>query len=118
MHPSGIATFVPYNRDQTLLRPPDDLAHVVVAAVELLPLTSFPVNPQAGGKPQYHPRRIEQATLRDIGRRFVAAKLHLDHDTIAVFRRANKVAFEAALAGVDACQSRLMQPRRRRDRAT
>jgi len=95
LHPSGIATIVPYNRDQTLLLPPDDLAHVVVAAVELLPLTSFPVNPQAGGKPQYHPRRIEQATLRDIGRRFVAAKLHLDHDTIAVFRRANKVAFDA-----------------------
>ena len=117
-----MATFVPHNRDQSFLLPPDlkdwlpadDLAHFVVAAVERLPLTSFPLNPQAGGKPQYHPRlmlallvycyanglfssrRIERATHRDIGVRFVAANLHPDHDTIAVFRRANKVAFEAA----------------------
>ena len=64
-----------------------------------------------GGKPQYHPRlplaplicdyangifsshRIEWATYRDIGVRFVAANLHPDHDTIAVFRRTNKAAF-------------------------
>ena len=121
-----MATFVPYNRDQSFLLPPDlkewlpadDLAHFVVAAVERLPLTSFPLNPQAGGKPQYHPRlmlallvycyanglfssrRIERATHRDIGVRFVAANLHPDHDTIAVFRRANKVAFEAAFLEV------------------
>ena len=121
-----MATFVPYNRDQTFLLPPDlkdwlpadDLAHFVVAAVERLPLTSFPVNPQAGGKPQYHPRlmlalliycyanglfssrRIERATHRDLGVRFVAANLHPDHDTIAVFRRTNKVAFEAAFLEV------------------
>jgi transposase len=121
-----MATFVPYNRDQTFLLPPDlkdwlpadDLAHFVVAAVERLPLTSFPVNPQAGGKPQYHPRlmlalliycyanglfssrRIERATHRDLGVRFVAANLHPDHDTIAVFRRANKAAFEAAFLEV------------------
>ena len=64
-----------------------------------------------GGKPQYHPRllrallihsyangifssrRIERVTHRDIGVRFVAANLHPDHDTIAVFRRTNKAAF-------------------------
>jgi transposase len=121
-----MATFVPYNRDQTFLLPPDlkhwlpadDLAHFVVAAVERLPLTAFPVNPQAGGKPQYHPRlmlallvycyanglfssrRIERATHRDLGVRFVAANLHPDHDTIAVFRRTNKAAFEAAFLEV------------------
>jgi hypothetical protein len=32
--------------------------------------------------------------------RFVAANLHPDHDTIAVFRRINKTAFEAAFAQV------------------
>ena len=34
-------------------------------------------------------RRIERATHRDIGVRFVAANLHPDHDTIARFRREN-----------------------------
>ena len=95
LHTSRVATVIPCNRDQTLLLLPGDLAHVVVAAVACLPLTSFPVNPQAGGKPQYHPRRNVRATHRDIGLRFVAAKLHPDHNTIAVFRRANKVAFDA-----------------------
>jgi hypothetical protein len=34
-------------------------------------------------------RRIERATHRDIGVRFVAANQHPDHDTIATFRREN-----------------------------
>ena len=126
LHTTRMATFVPFNRDQSLLLPPDlkdwlpadDLAHFVVAAVERLPLGAFVVNPQAGGKPQYHPRlmlallvycyatelfssrRTERATYRDLGVRFVAAKLHPDRDTIAVFRRANKTAFEAAFLQV------------------
>src|SRR5215210_2999500 len=121
-----MATFVPYNRDQTFLLPPalkdwlpaDDLAHFVVAAVERVPMAAFPMNPQAGGKPQYHPRlmlallvycyangvfssrRIERATHRDIGVRYVAANLHPDHDTIAAFRRSNRAAFEAAFLQV------------------
>ena len=45
-------------------------------------------------------RRIERATHRDVGVRFVAANTHPDHDTIAVFRRANKAAFEAAFLHV------------------
>jgi hypothetical protein len=45
-------------------------------------------------------RRIERATYRDIGVRFVAANLHPDHDTIAVFRRNNKGAFEGAFVQV------------------
>ncbi len=126
LHTTRVATFVLYNRDQTFLLPPDlkdwlpadDLAHFVVPAVERLLLTSFPLNPQAGGKPQYHPRltmallvycyanglfssrRIERATHRDIDVRFVAANLRSDHDTTAVFRRAHKVAFEAAFLEV------------------
>jgi hypothetical protein len=45
-------------------------------------------------------RRIERATYRDVGVRFVAANLHPDHDTIAVFRRSNKAAVEAAFLQV------------------
>ena len=45
-------------------------------------------------------RKIERATYRDIGVRFVAANLHPDHDTIARFRRANLAAFKAAFVQV------------------
>ena len=38
--------------------------------------------------------RIERATYRDVGTRFIAANTHPDHDTIANFRRTNKPAFE------------------------
>ncbi|WP_111400676.1 transposase, partial [Humitalea rosea] len=121
-----MATFVSYNRDQAFLLPPDlkawlpedDLSHFVIAAVERVPLGSFLVNPRPGGRPQYDPRlmlalliyayangifssrRIERATYRDIGLRYVAANTHPDHDTIAAFRRTNKAAFEAAFLQV------------------
>ena len=118
--------FIPFNRDQLFLLPPDlkewlpadDVAHFVVTAVERVSMTSFQVPDRTGGKPQYHPRlmlalliycdangifssrRIERATYRDIGVRFVAANLHPDHDTIAVFRRTNTAAIEAAFLQV------------------
>lgn len=118
--------FIPFSRDQAFLLPPDakdwlpadDVAHFVVAAVERVPLGAFAVRPIPGGKAQYHPRlllalliycyangifssrRIERATHRDIGVRYVAANLHPDHDTIAAFRRTNRAAFEAAFLQV------------------
>src|ERR671921_680154 len=121
-----MGTFVPFSRDQSFLLPPDmrdwlpedDLAHFVVAAVERVPLGSFQAKAAASGKAQYHPRlmlallvycyangvfssrRIERATHRDIGVRFIAANMHPDHDTIATFRRTNKAAFEAAFLEV------------------
>jgi transposase len=121
-----MTTYVPFDRDQPFLLPPDlkdwlpedDIAHFVVAAVERVRLGEFRTNPQAGGKPQYHPRlmlalliysyangifssrRIERATYRDIGARFIAANTHPDHDTIAQFRQSNKAAFEAAFLEV------------------
>jgi transposase len=121
-----MTTYVPFDRDQPFLLPPDlqdwlpadDIAHFIVAAVDRVRLGAFRTNPQAGGKPQYHPRlmlavliycyangifasrRIERATYRDIGVRYIAANTHPDHDTIAVFRRANKTAFEAAFLEV------------------
>jgi transposase len=96
-----MSNFVPFNRGQSFLLPPDlnewlpadDVAHFVVAAVERVPLAAFNVPERAGGKPQYHPRlmlalliysyanglfssrRIERASHRDIGVRFVAAFL-------------------------------------------
>jgi transposase len=121
-----MTTYAPFDRDQPFLLPPDlkdwlpedDLAHFIVAAVERVRLGAFRTNRQAGGKPQYHPRlmlalliycyangvfssrRIERATYRDIGARFIAANTHPDHDTIAMFRRTNKAAFEAAFLDV------------------
>src|SRR5215471_7850082 len=121
-----MTTYAPFDRDQPFLLPPDlkewlpedDIAHFIVAAVERVRLGAFRTNWQAGGKPQYHPRlmlalliycyangvfssrRIERATYRDIGARFIAANRHPDHNTIAVFRRANQQAFEAAFLEV------------------
>ena len=118
--------FIPFSREQAFLLPPDakdwlpadDVAHFVVAAVDRVPLGAFAVRPVPGGRAQYHPRlllalliycyangifssrRIERATHRDLGVRYVAANLHPDHDTIAAFRRANRAAFEAAFLQV------------------
>ena len=65
------------------------------------------MNERGTGSAQYHPRmmlallvycyangifgsrRIERATYRDIGVRYVAANCHPDHDTICTFRRSN-----------------------------
>ena len=115
-----------FSRDQGYLLPPDmrdwvpedDLSHFVIAAVDRVSLASFKINPHSGGKAQYHPRlmlglliygyangifssrRLERATYRDIGVRFVSADQHPDHDTIAAFRRDNREAFEAAFLQV------------------
>jgi transposase len=94
------------------------LAHFVIAAAERVSMNAFQVNDRNSGKPQYHPRmmlallvyayanglfssrRIERATHRDLGVRFVTANTHPDHDTIAVFRRQNRPAFEAAFLDI------------------
>jgi transposase len=122
----AMTTYVPFDREQPFVLPPDvkdwlpadDIAHFIVAAAERVRLGALRSNPRAGGKPQYHPRlmlvlliycyangvfssrRIERATYRDIGARFIAANTHPDHDTIAEFRRGNKAAFEAAFLEV------------------
>ena len=114
-----MSKFVDCERDQAFLLPPDlrdwvpkdDLAHFVIEAVERVEISAFKVNHRGTGSAQYHPRmilalliycyangifssrRIERATHRDIGVRFVAANAHPDHDTIASFRRENLAAF-------------------------
>ena len=121
-----MATFVSCERDQAFLLPPDlkdwlpddDLAHFVIAAAERVSMSAFRINDRNSGKPQYHPRmmlallvyayanglfssrRIERATYRDLGVRFVTANTHPDHDTIAAFRRQNRAAFEAAFLDI------------------
>jgi transposase len=90
--------------------PADDLSHFVLAAVERVPMHRFRVNERGSGSAQYHPRmmlalliycyangvfgsrRIERASYRDIGARYITADTHPDHDTICKFRREN---FEA-----------------------
>lgn len=90
--------------------PADDMVHFVLEAMELVPMHRFKVNTHGGGSRQYHPRmmmalliycyangvfgsrRIEAATYRDIGVRYLCADTHPDHDTICKFRREN---FEA-----------------------
>jgi transposase len=110
-----MSNFVDCEREQPFLLPPDlrdwipedDLAHFVIEAVERVAIGAFKVNDRGTGSAQYHPRmmlalliycyanglfssrRIERATYRDLGVRFVAANRHPDHDTIATFRRTN-----------------------------
>ena len=90
----------------------------MVEAVERVPLERFEVNERGTGSAQYHPRmmlallvycyangifgsrRIERATYRDIGVRYVAANCHPDHDTICTFRRSNFDAVAAAFLQV------------------
>ena len=45
-------------------------------------------------------RRIERATYRDVGVRYVSADRHPDHDTIAAFRRENAAAIHQAFLQV------------------
>ena len=113
-----MSRFVDCGRDQAFLLPPDlrdwvpedDLAHFRIEAVERVDMGAFKVNYRGTGSAQYHPRmmlalliycyangifssrRIERATRRDLGVRFVAANSHPDHDTVATFRRANLAA--------------------------
>lgn len=110
--------FVASDRSQPFLLPPDlrdwipanDLAHFMIEAADRVDMSAFKVNARGSGSEQYHPRmmlalliycyangifgsrRIERATYRDVGVRFVAANTHPDHDTICAFRRENAAA--------------------------
>ena len=88
--------------------PEDDLVHFVIEAVKSLPSGEFVVNERGTGYAQYPPsmmlalliycyangifssRRIERATHRDLGVRFLTGDTHPDHDTICSFRRQNE----------------------------
>ena len=100
--------------------PEDDIVHFVIEAVERMPWTpdSFAINLRGSGSKQYSPRmmlallvycyangifssrRIERATYRDVGVRYLTDDSHPDHDTICEFRRRNQKAFAAAFLHV------------------
>ncbi len=100
--------------------PEDDIVHFVIEAVEQMPSTpsSFAVNLRGTGSKQYSPRmmlallvycyangifssrRIERATYRNIGVRYLAGDTHPDHDAICEFRRRNQKAFAEAFLHV------------------
>ncbi len=120
------AKFVSVDRNQPLLLPPDlrewvpedDLVHFVIGAVEGVDVSVFRVNHLGTGSAQYPPhmmlalliycyangifssRRIERATWRDIGVRYLTGDTHPDHDTIAKFRRENFDAVSACFVHV------------------
>ncbi len=120
------ARFVSVDRETPMLLPPDlrewvpedDLVHFVIAAVDRLPLEYFKVNWRGSGSAQHPPhmmlalliysysmgifssRKIEQATHRDVGVRYLTGDTHPDHDTICKFRRENLDAFARAFVDV------------------
>src|SRR5579863_10036864 len=85
----------------------DDLVHFLVDALALLDLPAARVNQRGSGSEQYPPgmmlalliycyanglfssRQIERANYQNLSVRYLAGNTHLDHDTIAKFRRDN-----------------------------
>lgn len=116
--------FVNVDRKTPMLLPPDlrewvradDPVHFVLEIVEQTPSSAFHVNERGSGSAQYPPsmmlallvycysmglfssRKIEQATYRDVGVRYLTGDTHPDHDTICAFRRTNASAIEACFA--------------------
>lgn len=114
--------FVSCDRDTPLLFPPDlrdwvpedDFVHFVVEVVNEVRMDSFRTKRTRSGSKQYNPRmmlglliycysqgtfpsrKIERATYRDVGVRFLTANEHPDHDTICKFRRENAGAIAEA----------------------
>jgi transposase len=98
--------------------PDDDMVHFVIEAVEGLPTKHFAANRRGTGSAQYPPqtllalliycyanglfssRRIEAATYRDVGVRYLTANTHPDHSTICAFRQANAPAIHEAFLHV------------------
>jgi transposase len=98
--------------------PTEHLVHFILDAVEQIPTGHFRINHRGTGSAQYPPpmmlalliycyatgrfgsRTIEAATHSDVAVRYLCANHHPDHDSICVFRTANRAAFEAAFVTV------------------
>jgi transposase len=98
--------------------PAEHLVHFILDAVEQIPTGHFRINHRGTGSAQYPPpmmlalliycyatgrfgsRTIEAATHSDVAVRYLCANHHPDHDSICVFRTANRAAFEAAFVTV------------------
>ncbi len=114
------------DRQTPMLLPPDlrewvaenELAHLIVEAVESCDLRGAGLNVRGSGSEQYPPammlalliyayatglfssRRIERATYESVVVRYLCANHHPDHDTIARFRRENRELFRSCFAQV------------------
>ncbi len=114
------------DRQTPMLLPPDlrewvaenDLAHLVLEAVELCDMSGAQLNVRGSGSEQYPPsmmmalliyayctglfssRRIERATYDSVALRYLCANHHPDHDTIAKFRRENEALFRESFGQV------------------
>ena len=103
--------FVNVDRQTPMFLPPDlrewvadnELAHLILEAVELCDVRGARLNVRGSGSEQYPPpmmlalliyayatglfssRRIERATYESVAVRYVCANHHPDHDTIAKF---------------------------------
>jgi transposase len=114
------------DRQTPMLLPPDlrewvaenDLAHLVLEAVELCDMGGAQLNVRGSGSEQYPPsmmmalliyayctglfssRRIERATYDSVALRYLCANHHPDHDTIAKFRRENEALFRKSFGQV------------------
>jgi transposase len=111
--------FVEADRETPMLLPADlrewvleeDLVHFIIEAVKTLPTREFVVNERGTGYAQYPPsmmlalliyyyangifssRRIERASYRDLGVRYLTGDTHPDHDTLCTFRRQKRPAY-------------------------
>jgi transposase len=118
--------FVNVDRQTPMLLPPDlrewvadnELAHLVLEAVELCDLSAARLNVRGSGSEQYPPsmmlalliyayatgvfssRRIERASDESVAVRYLCANHHPDHDTIAKFRRENEALFRSCFGQV------------------
>lgn len=112
------AKLINIDRDTPMLLPCDlrswvaenDIVHFIIEVVNMIDVSHFKINHSGSGSEQYPPgmmlslliycyvngifssRKIERATYRDIGVRYLTGDTHPDHDTISEFRRNN---FEA-----------------------
>lgn len=115
------------DRETPMLMPPDlrewvagnELAHLVLEAVELCDLQGARLNARGTGSEQYPPtmmlalliycyatgvfssRRIERASYESVAVRYLCGgDHHPDHDTIAKFRRENEALFRSCFGQV------------------
>jgi len=118
--------YVNVDRETPMLLPPDlrdwvaenDLARLILEAVELCETGGARVNVRGTGSAQYPPsmmlalliycyasgvfssRRIERASYESVAVRYLCANHHPDHDTIAKFRRENEALFRSCFSQV------------------
>src|ERR1700720_92261 len=114
------------DRETPMFLPPDlrewvadnEVAHLILEAVELCDMRGAQLNVRGSGSEQYPPsmmmalliyayatgvfssRRIERASYDSVAVRYLCANHHPDYDTIAKFRRENQALFRSCFGQV------------------